>query len=261
MFKDLQESISMRYIIAAPSYNGKSAGIRVLYELQKWLVRFGKDAMILNWNAPYPVNEDDVVVYPEIISGNPLKGKRVVRYILNEPGKLGGDKEYGGEDILVAYDEGLAQFVRNPDDILRMPCVEDFFTNTHCERTIDCYWVGKGEFSPHHAVQHAVEINYQWPWRRRELAALLNRTRTLYSYDHRTALILEAALCGCEIKEVRGGQIVTIGPMVPFDLDSFPAQLNHFIEMTWYPEMDAGREAAGYVDSVIARHLAAMAPQ
>ena len=243
----------MRYIIVSPVYNRKSAGVKVLYELQKWLIKFGKEAIILNFNAPYPINDDDIVVYPEIVTGNPLNAKRVVRYILNEPGKLGGDKEYDKDEILVAYDGELGRFSNNI--VLRMPCVEDFFTNTHCERVIDCFWVGKGKFTPHPAVKNAIEITYAWPVKRKELAELLNRTKTFYTYDDRTALTLEAALCGCEIKEFKDGELIDIRPMLPFDLDSFTTQFDQFIQMTWYPEINSAREAAEHVESVISRHL------
>jgi GT2 family glycosyltransferase/Tfp pilus assembly protein PilF len=250
----------MRYLIVAPSYDTKSAGIKVLYELQKWLVRFGKDAQIHNWELPCIVSDDDIVVYPEIIAGNPYNAKRVVRYILNEPGYLGGDKQYDKDDILFAYDGSLAQFTNNSNNVLRMPCIEEFFVNTHCERVTDCYWVGKGKDTNHPAVKDAVEITYTWPVKRRELAALFNRTKTFYTYDDRTALTLEASLCGCEIKEINGGDIVDIRQMVPFDLQSLTIQLDNFIQMTWYPEMDSSREAADYIDAIISCRMPTLTP-
>lgn len=244
----------MRYVIVAPPYNNISAGIKVLYELQKWLIRFGKDAIIMCFNSPFIINDDDIAVYPEIVSGNPLGARRVVRYILNDPGKLGGDKTYDKDEILVAYDGELGRFSHNM--VLRMPCVEDFFTNTHCERVIDCFWVGKGKnsFKFHPVISNALEITYTWPQKRRELAALLNRTKTFYTYDDRTALTLEAALCGCEIKEIKDGEVIDIRPMQPFDVESITSQLNQFIQRTWYPEMDSIREAAEYIDATISRH-------
>ncbi|NTW17510.1 MAG: hypothetical protein HGA41_08660, partial [Syntrophaceae bacterium] len=116
----------MRYIITSPPYRHNCAGIVVLYELQKWLIRFNQDAMIMNFNAPYPIEEEDIVVYPEIVPGNPLNAKKVVRYILNVPGKLGGDKEYDKNEILVAHSEALAQYSNGV--ILHTPAELEFFT-------------------------------------------------------------------------------------------------------------------------------------
>jgi hypothetical protein len=47
----------------------------------------------------------DIVIYPEIISGNPLKGKRVVRYLLNKPGRTGKAtlEDYGKDDYFLHF--------------------------------------------------------------------------------------------------------------------------------------------------------------
>jgi GT2 family glycosyltransferase len=251
----------MRYVIIAPTYNQRSAGIRVLQELQKWLIRFGKDAIIpnININSPYQIEDDDIVVYPEIIKGNPLKAKRVVRYILNVPGKLGGDKEYDKDEIIVTYDGVLCQLKNNIH--LQIPCVEEFFADRGCQRIVDCYWIGKGRNTQHPIVKDAIEITYTWPEKRRALAELLNRTKTFYTYDDRTALTLEAMLCGCEIKQIKDGEIIDVRPVGPLiDLENFKVQLNNFIQLTWYPEMDSNREATEYIESVISRRALNHAP-
>ena len=235
----------MRYVIAAPSYTQKSAGIRVLYELQKWLVRYGKDAMVLNFKSPYQVEADDIVVYPEIVSGNPLGARRVVRYILNHPGRIGGDKEYDRNEILIAYDGELGQYSHGV--VLATPCIEEFFSNRGYERNIDCLFVGKGTNTGHSAARGCIEITYQWPANRRELAELLNRTRYFYSYDQRTALRSEAAWCGCQVRDIIGDEVIE-GQSGPFDMELFKRQLEQFIQMTWYPEIDLNEEASRSID-------------
>ena len=234
----------MRYIIAAPRYSRKSAGIVVLHELQKWLIRFGKDAMILNFKVPYEIEEDDIVVYPEIVPGNPLKARRVVRYILNEPGKLGGDREYDKNEILVAYDGTLAKYSNGI--VLTTPILEEFFSNRGYERTIDCLWVGKGENTNHPITRNCIEITYQWPAKRRELAELLNRARTLYSYDDHTSLLTEAVVCGCEVKLIKNNEMVNYSGGPP-NLEAFKTDLEQFINLTWYPEINPA-EAAIEID-------------
>jgi O-antigen biosynthesis protein len=247
----------MRYVITAPPYTHKSAGIKVLYELQKWLIRYGKDAMILNFKSPYRAEDDDIVVYPEIVSGNPLRAKRVVRYILNHPGLLGGDKEYDRNEILIAYDSALAQYSNGV--ILTTPCIEDFFSDMGYERTLNCFYVGKGTNTHHPATRACIEITSRWPARRRELAELLNRTRTFYTYDQRTALITEATRCGCTVRIVVGEEL-SENPLEKFDLEGFKLQMEQFIRMTWYPEIDLRRDASRSLDTALsalamARHL------
>jgi len=252
----------MRYVIVAPTYNEKTAGIKVLQELQKWLIRSGKDAIIPNIdiNASYHIEDDDIVVYPEIIRGNPLNAKRVVRYILNVPGKLGGDTEYDKNDILVAYTEEFSAYSNGV--WLEIPIIEDFFCDRGYERTIDCVWVGKGVNTHHPATADCLEITYKWPKKRRELAELLNRTRTFYSYDHRTHLLTEATLCGCTVMRIDGDDLVNMAghqPLPPGP-EEFQRQLDQFIQMTWYPEMDSAGEAARYIDSIIANRRPSLAP-
>jgi len=250
----------MRYVIIAPTYNQKTAGIAVLQELQKWLIKSGKDAIIpnININAPYAIQDDDIVVYPEIIPGNPLNAKRVVRYILNVPGKLGGTTEYDSREILVAYTK---DFSRHSNGIyLEIPIIEDFFTNRGLERTVDCFWVGKGRNTHHPATKGCIEITYQWPRKRRELAELLNRTRVFYSYDDCTHLLTEAMLCGCAIKLIKNDELVDHIQIPPPDPEEFQRQLDQFIQLTWYPEMESGRKAAEYIASVIARRPPTLAP-
>jgi GT2 family glycosyltransferase len=239
----------MRYIIAAPPYSRRSAGIVVLYELQKWLIRLGKDAMILNFKVPYQIEEDDIVIYPEIVSGNPLKAKRVVRYILNEPGRIAGDKDFDKSEILVAYDPYLARYSNGV--FLTTPIVEDFFLNRGGVRNIDCLWIGKGKNTNHPITENCVEITYSWPAKRRELAELLNRTATLYSYDDRTMLLTEAALCGCKVVLIKDNELMDPN-LQPYDLDAFKIKLKEFIKLTWYPEIDPGG-AAREIDKHLSR--------
>ena len=235
----------MRYIIVAPAYTRRSAGIVVLHELQKWLIRSGKDAMVMHFNDPFPIEDDDIVVYPEIICGNPLKAKRVVRYILNEPGKLGGDKNYDITEILVAYNPDFSKF--SGDHYLEIPIIEDFFTNRGNERVIDCFWVGKGTNNNHPATSGSIEITYQWPATRRELAELLNRTRTFYCYDEKTHLLTEAMLCGCKTKLLRGAEVLDHVQVPPPTKDACNLQLQHFIQRTWYPEINPASDMAKHI--------------
>jgi GT2 family glycosyltransferase/Tfp pilus assembly protein PilF len=244
----------MRYVICAPPYTQKSAGIFVLYELQKWLARFNQDAIVVNSFSPEMIEDDDIVVYPEIIKGNPLNAKRVVRYILNVPGKLGGDQEYEKDEILVAFDGTLAQYSNG--NVLRIPHIEEFFSNYGYERTIDCFWVGKGNNTNHPMLKNCIEITYHWPAKRRELAELLNRTRTLYTYDDRTAMISEAQLCGCCVKIIKDDQLIDPLPLGLLDSDALKKQIEQFIQLT---QKDFKYSASETLESQIAEKLSSIA--
>ncbi|MGE5498606.1 MAG: glycosyltransferase [Syntrophothermus sp.] len=242
----------MRYIIVAPPFTVKSAGIFVLYELQKWLIKFGKDAIILNSGHPDMIDDNDIVIYPEIVKGNPLQAKKVVRYVLNEPGKLGGDKEYDVNDFLVAFDGTLSHFTKG--EVLRIPHIEEFFANRGYERKVNCYWIGKGINSHHPVTEDCIEITYEWPAKRRELAELFNKTKIFYTYDDRTALVTEAQLCGCEVKIIKESDIYDAPPPGLLSMQELQQQIERFISLTW-KETDLLKAARESVDKQLREKL------
>lgn len=228
-----QDASERRYVIVAPPYQHNSAGIRVLYDLQKWLVRAGLDAIVCTWFEGYPVDQfaDDIVIYPEVAPGNLLKATRVVRYILNVPGKLGyGEKTYAPNERLVAYNKELAMYANGM--MLQVPSIEPFFHANGCDKTRDAVFVGKGQDLGLHPAA-CVAITKQFPATRKEVARLLRSVKTLYMYDDFSMISHEAALCGCEVKLIRADGAIVDYPHLSYPtLDEFKVQLHDFIEMT-----------------------------
>ena len=222
----------MRYVIVAPFYRHCSAGHRALYELQKHLVRAGQDSMVLNY--PASLEDDDIVIYPEIVWGNPFNAKRVVRYILAPPAMLGGPASFDPSEMRVAYNSICAPHADG--HILMVPVIEDFFVDRGEPRTVDCVYGGRGLITNHPVTESATKIDrrfigQEWPKNRHDMANLLNETRTLYTYDDMTTLADEARLCGCDVKLIRGDEVLEYPHPVP-DFSRFPAQLREFIERT-----------------------------
>jgi tetratricopeptide (TPR) repeat protein len=228
------ESNGRRYVIVAPPYQHNSAGIRVLYDLQKWLVRAGYDAMICTWFQGYPIDAfaDDIVVYPEVAPGNILQAKRIVRFIMNTPGKLGyGEKTYAPNELLVAYNPQLAPY--SDGLVLQVPSTEGFFhPNSVLPRDKDAFYVGKGQNLQAHPA-HCVEITKTFPATRTALGELLRSVHTLYTYDNFTMLVWEARLCGCEYVYINGQGLQE--PLTEAHMPTiveFRAQLHRFIAIT-----------------------------
>ena len=123
MIRSLYSARPNPYYIIAPDYRRNSAGIRVMHMLCDALIRSGYEAYIsaniLNpaLMTPRLTSEvkalhkaqkiEPIVVYPEVVTGNPLAGNVVVRYLLNTPGFVGGNGIYGEDDILFAFAKGL----------------------------------------------------------------------------------------------------------------------------------------------------------
>jgi hypothetical protein len=223
------ESKGRRYVIVSPIYRHNSAGIRVLHELQKWLIRAGYDALVITNLSGLDVAAfaDDIAVYPEVVHGNPLGCPRVVRYILNHPGKIGGDLDYAPHELRVAYNCFLAGYAQGK--LLQIPSTEAFFCPDDQPRTHTAYYVGKGRDLGMHPAD-AIAITSTHPRKRRELAQLLRSTRTLYTYDNFTMLAYEAHLCGCEVLNITPeGQIVPCTLADAPDRDEIKRQLHDFI--------------------------------
>jgi len=218
------------YIIMAPEYRHNSAGVRALYRLKDELIKRGYKVVVCqgvadDWKAPY----GSIVVYPEIVSGNPLQGKTVIRWVLNHPGLLGGEKEYDKNEIIFTWSQ-----LYYDAPVLTIPLIEDFFRNENLPRSGGCFWVGKGlanrekDFPYAEANPNLTEITYDWPATREELARLLNEKEVFYTYDNNTMLIAEAKMCGCKV--------VVIGEELQDDYGEFirdcESQIENFIAVT-----------------------------
>ncbi len=225
-----------RFVIFAPFYRHNSAGIRVLYDLQKWLILAGYDAIIIAGITGYAVEQfaDDIVIYPEVVVGNPLRSKRVVRYILNVPGKIGGTKEYAPHELKIAYNEPLA--VHAEGRVLNVPTIEPYYCTTDQPKSKLAVYVGKGTDLKLHP-EECIYITRDFPSTRRGVAKLLQQVSTFYTYDNFTAIAAEALLCGCKVKVIqKDGEMAdlpnSILSSVTTSIKDFKAQLHDFIEMT-----------------------------
>ena len=151
------------FLVWAPPYTHRSSGVRALFRLCHHLNQAGyPSAMVAEpgdalpeWNTPLhsgPVG-DSIVIYPEIVSGNPLGARRVIRWALNNPGLLGGDTTYPDEEMVFVYDvQRLAivnRAVRVPltqERILWVGLVDPahIYLDPAVPKTIDCSFTYKG---------------------------------------------------------------------------------------------------------------------
>lgn len=211
------------YLIYSYDYRHNCGGVRVLHRLCHCLNEAGYKAYLLlsstsnpDWNTPVATPEiqqrlieEGIVVYPEITTNNILGARRVVRYILNQPGLLGGDKVYASEEVLFCSGELLRQFVPSDDRVLTILVIDTNIFNNECsgERAGGLFWLGKGRgLSRIPVTEGLTEITEDWPKTREELAALFKRAEIFYSYDDFTSLTLESRLCGCPAVIIPSGR-------------------------------------------------------
>lgn len=216
----------MKFIIVAPPYHAKSAGIVVMHELCDRLNRLGHTAAIIlaiNSNGFTSPNEerffgpgllrhaidtdnefhsfiaDGVVIYPEIITGNPVGGRRVVRYLLNKEGAIGGNSMEASEDDFILsfsksfHDKANAHLIK----LTRQPIFNTDGSKPTEERTLDLTYIGKGNnYDQCFVVKDTVEITRLWPQSKKELATLFKQTRFFYTWDAISQTNIDALFCG-----------------------------------------------------------------
>jgi hypothetical protein len=154
--------------------------------------------------TPPELSPDDIVVYPEIVSGNPLRARRVARFLMNRPWFLSGKGiDYGDSDYIVAYsgliDTGLPHLFLLVDDrekyrpfrgVARKRGVSVYFGKVNPEILKRGIPLLK-ELSRHHRL---VPITRQVPDRKELLFRTIAESRLLVSFDPLSNLNHEATL-------------------------------------------------------------------
>ena len=147
---------------------------------------------------PFEINDNTIVIYPEIIKGNPLNAKNVIRWILLDLGlemPLDHFINWNKSDIVYHWEPSKLQNTKQ----LTVPYFNTKikkYNNT--TRSGSCYLIKKGRF------MHK-NINNMHPSDSiciddiliDEIINIFNKCKYFYCYDPNTFYILIAPLCGC----------------------------------------------------------------
>jgi hypothetical protein len=202
-----------RILVVAPPYSSDCGGIMVLHKLVSNLINLGYDAYLYpmlgtDWftvskDNKYAVTtevdqENDIVIYPEIIEGNPLNVKKVVRYVLNfaRP-EL---KQFGENDFWIYYSERFYDGKKDKNILHIVDPKLDFYIDLGRERRHDAFTYRKKEGDPNLTLihpKHSVEIGHNVY--DNELREIFSYIKRFYVYDTETFLSVIASLCGCEV--------------------------------------------------------------
>ncbi|QFR42553.1 WavQ [Sulfurimonas xiamenensis] len=144
--------------------------------------------------------DNTVVIYPEIVSGNPLEVKNVVRWLLHKPGFHTGEINYGKSDIYFFYQVIFNDPTINPydDHLLSVLWVrDDIYKKTNFgERKGICYMLRKGK---NRKITHDTENSILLDGKSHgEVAKVMNECEYFISYDMETMYSQYAVLCGCK---------------------------------------------------------------
>ncbi|WP_338494511.1 WavQ [Erwinia aphidicola] len=191
-----------------PKYSGEWGFKRALSQLKWYLINNSKFKTNPKWDTPvwkggtFP--ENSVVVYPEIINGNPLKIKNVVRWFLHQPGFHTNVIDYSSGELYFKFNTAIDDFDRkgsilskNELKVIYYP-IEIYNTEGLKNNTRDincCHMIRKGKDKTPVHDNDSVELD---GLSHREVAEIFKRSKRFICYDDYTAYSIFAVLCGCE---------------------------------------------------------------
>ena len=199
-----------KFIVVAPDYTEIHGGVVALHRLCDRLNALGYEAFVHSigvmgdtrpdWLTPQRRGRsmsDAVMVYPEIVTGNPFEAKRVVRWLLNRPGWFtGSPMGEGPDDLVVAFDQQIS----SEHAVVSVPLIDPFtFFPKDRPGSGSLLWIGKGRLPGEFDRSDKTLITNSWPAERTELAALLRGADVLYTCDWLTSIIDEALMCATPV--------------------------------------------------------------
>jgi hypothetical protein len=199
-----------KFIIAAPAYTEIHGGVVALHRLCDRLNAAGYEAYIHptgpssnvrpGWLTPLRRGrtfDDAVIIYPEVISGNPFTARRVVRWLLNRPAWFTGeDIDSGHGDLIVTFNHQIDPNV----PMLEVPLIDPtIFFPKDVPGSGGLLWIGKGVLPPDFDRSNITLITNDWPATKPQLASLLRSASLLYSCDWLTSLLDESLMCGTPV--------------------------------------------------------------
>lgn len=216
------------YVIVAPKYLDTSGGIVFLHKLADELVRTGERAVLwpMQWKRlswPWdPVRRmvrghrfrmmpgtsarlatsgdllgDAIVVYPEIVAGNPLGAGRVVRWLMYPPSLRGTSASFGPGDLYFkASDFSDDVALTGGAPLLHLFSVHPAYADRgNKDRHGTCYMRRKQADKP---ILHDPDRDICLDGLDHEtIATHFNQCERFICYDEATMYAQFAALCGC----------------------------------------------------------------
>lgn len=199
----------MKFVIHVPSWNEMSGGDNVLWNLGRTLTEKGHDAKMWVESTNHSANfiftqytnqigygDDTVVIYPELILGNPLQAKRIVRWVLY--GSHMYDR-YDPNEIIYYF----APFCQNhiPKKILRIFYIPPNMDTTMPRTNESCFALKKGARNSWARAQFYASspqgINIESLCNHSHVIETFKTTKYFHCHDPATFLVIMALMCGC----------------------------------------------------------------
>lgn len=193
-----------------------SGGVRKLFSRAKWFLKLQHEYKVnSNWNTPLITSKqltgDHVVIYPEIVLGNPLGASNVVRWFLHQPGFHTGNFDYGCNELYFKFNTAIDDFIKegstlseNEMKVIYYP-LDIYKSDNNFVKDIECcHMIRKGSYKRKIHPENSIcvdGLNHQ------ETADIFKRSEKFICYDDYTAYSLFAVLSGCGSYVVPGDDV------------------------------------------------------
>lgn len=205
----------MNFIVYAPGeYTPNGGGCVALHKLAHNIALCGEKSFIMtdSTNPNYlgervtfeqakELSKEGIVIYPEVIIGNPLKANKVMRWILYNVRHTDDYGLFGENDLIYKYAEYFTLRREQPihGELRAVELNLDVFYDRNEPREGSCYLYKKvGHKPPIHPTDSIFIDSYAERGGNKYLADMFNYCERFYSYDDATWLSIMASLCGCE---------------------------------------------------------------
>lgn len=204
----------MKFIIYSPPLDYKVGGTIVLHQLAKDLNECGVKAMLYildgtrtenvfcnDFATLSDVDDSSIIVYPEIIVGNPLNAKNVVHWMLCDLGvhsRADIYKTWQEEDLVFHFSTFNNQYAQDSVRILYTTWIDPKIQNKNLVHEGSCYLFKKAS-SFHKQIQliHPPDALLIDNFSNDEIIEIFHRKKYFYCYDPYSFYDVMAALCGC----------------------------------------------------------------
>lgn len=155
-----------------------------------------------SWNTPQAsysdLNDEPIVIYSEIVDGNPLGVKNIIRWLLHKPGFHNKSVKFTTEELIFGFGEKFSteQYpITQTNTLLLFYIMKDIYKQTNFkERAGSCHMIRKGK---NKKLVHKSGSLLVDGMTHEELAKIFNEKKFFISYDPYTYYSIYAALCGC----------------------------------------------------------------
>ena len=217
----------MKFLIFSYEYNWRVGGIVALHKLAELISGMSYETFLLNGEKSkaggatcvgleealeIARDPQTVVIYPEVVFGNPLNANRVARWVLYFPGVNGGEIKYESSEFVFTWSKAYVKnSIYESTPVLNFTGILDnYFSDLNLTRSNDAILIKKGNnemdkrasifLHPHtdsrtqfesadKIIDKATDIS--------DFNLQLNKIRYFVSYDNYTYHSVFAALAGC----------------------------------------------------------------